>query len=108
VVICLDGSADVDIYSLSAKAGERFTIRVSLLNEGNAPIQVKEMIVASTLNGRRQSGAVPPLVKEVAPQQKAMLREVSDLWKEDTTSWRMEVTVRTARGETYKNDVTWK
>jgi len=37
-----------------------------------------------------------------------MLREVSDLWKEDTTSWRMEVTVRTVRGESYKNDVTWK
>jgi hypothetical protein len=60
------------------------------------------------VNGRAFTGPVPPLVKDVAPQQKAMLREVSDLWKEDTTSWRMEVTVRTVRGESYKNDVTWK
>jgi len=31
-----------------------------------------------------------------------------DIWREDTTSWSMEVTVSTARGESYRNQVTWK
>jgi serine/threonine-protein kinase len=104
----LPGKINFEVDPASVKPGDRFTIRVSLLNEGNAPIQVKEMIVASTLNGRRQSGAVPPLVKEVAPQQKATLREFPDVWKEETTSWTMEVVVKTVRGETYKNQVTWR
>jgi tetratricopeptide (TPR) repeat protein len=104
----LPGKINFEVDPASVKPGDRFTIRVSLLNEGNAPIQVKEMIVASTLNGRRQSGAVPPLVKEVAPQQKATLREFPDVWKEETTTWTMEVIVRTVRGETYKNQVTWR
>jgi hypothetical protein len=44
----------------------------------------------------------------VAPRQKALLLATPDFWKEDTTAWVMEVVVRTARGETYKNQYSWK
>ena len=104
----LPGKINFEVEPPSLKPGDRYTIRVSLLNEGNASIQVKEMIVSTTVNGRKSSGPVPPLVKEVAPQQKAMLRELPDVWKEETTTWTMEVVVRTVRGETYKNQVTWR
>jgi hypothetical protein len=80
-----------------------------MLNEGSAPIQIKDMVVTTTVNGRKTSGPVPPQVKDVAPQQKAMLLSLSgNVWKEDTSSWSMEVTVRTLRGESYKNQVTWR
>ncbi|MFI5184392.1 MAG: serine/threonine protein kinase [Vicinamibacteria bacterium] len=104
----LPGKINFEVEPASVKPGDHYTIRVSLLNEGNASIQVKEMIVSTTKNGRRSSGPVPPLVKEVAPQQKAMLREFPDSWQEETTSWTMEVVVKTVRGETYKNQVTWR
>ena len=32
----------------------------------------------------------------------------TEAWKEDTTAWAMEVTIHTARGERYTNQVTWK
>jgi tRNA A-37 threonylcarbamoyl transferase component Bud32/tetratricopeptide (TPR) repeat protein len=104
----LPGKIGFDIDPATVKPGDKYTVKVSLLNEGNAPIQVKEMIVATTANGRRASGPVTPLVKEVAPQQRATLREFPDVWKEETTTWTMEVTVKTIRGETYKNQVTWR
>jgi len=44
----------------------------------------------------------------VAPQQKALVMSTTEAWKEDTTSWSMEVTIHTARGERYTNQVTWK
>jgi hypothetical protein len=66
------------------------------------------MIVTTTINGRRSQGAVPPNAKEVAPGQKATLLSLPDVWKEDTTSWAMEVLVRTARGDSYRNKVEWK
>jgi hypothetical protein len=44
----------------------------------------------------------------VAPRDTAQLLLLPDFWKEDTTSWSMEVVVRTTRGETYKNEVSWK
>jgi hypothetical protein len=90
------------------RPGDRYTVKVYLVNEGGAPIQVKDLIVSTTINGKKSSGPVPPQARDVAPQQKAMLMSTTDLWKEDTSSWAMEVTVRTARGERYTNQLSWK
>ena len=38
-----------------------------------APIQIATMLVKTTINGRGVSAPVPPQVKDVAPQQKALL-----------------------------------
>ncbi len=97
-----------DVEPNSVKAGDRYKVRVSLLNEGTAPIQIRDMMIGTRINGRGVQGVVAPMVRSVAPQQKALLREFPDFWKDDTASWAMEVTVRTVRGETYKNEVTWK
>ncbi len=105
----LPGKISFEIEPAAVKAGDTYTVKVALQNEGAAPIQIKDMIVATTTNGRKVQGPVPPQVKDVAPGQKAQLISLAgNVWKEDTQSWVMEVTVRTGRGETYKNSVTWR
>jgi tetratricopeptide (TPR) repeat protein len=104
----LPGKIVFDVEPDSVRPGDRYKVRVSLSNEGQAPIQIRDMIVSTRINGRGVQGPVPPLVRSVAPREKALLRELPDLWKEDTSTWVMEVVVRTARGETYKNEVSWK
>jgi serine/threonine-protein kinase len=105
----LPGKISFDVDPDHVKAGENFTVKIYLQNEGSAPISIKDMLVTSVVNGRRQGGPLSPQVKDVAPQQKALLYSIGpDLWKEDTTSWVLEAMVRTARGETYKNSVSWK
>ncbi|HVR71106.1 MAG TPA: hypothetical protein VMT87_09715, partial [Vicinamibacteria bacterium] len=104
----LPGRILFDVSPETVKAGDRYTVKIYFLNEGQAPIQIREMIVGTRINNRGAQGPVPPLTKDVAPQQRALLRELPDLWKEDTSSWSMEVVVRTARGETYRNQVAWK
>jgi serine/threonine protein kinase len=104
----LPGKINFDFSPSVPKPGEKYTASISLVNEGLAPIQLRDMIVITTVNGRRSQGPVPPLTKDVAPKQKALLLSLPDLWKEDTTSWAMEIVVHTTRGETYKNQVTWK
>jgi len=37
-----------------------------------------------------------------------LLSQPDNIWREEFTSWSMEVTVHTARGETYRNQVTWR
>ncbi len=104
----LPGKINFDIEPESPKPGDRYTVRIYLVNEGSAPISVKDMIVTSTRNGRKVSAPVPPQTRDVAPQQKALLLNIPDTWKEDTASWSMEVTVGTVRGERYTNQLTWK
>jgi tetratricopeptide (TPR) repeat protein len=104
----LPGKILFDIDPEAVKAGDSYTVKVYLLNEGKAPIAVRDLVVNTRINGRAITGAVPAQTKDVAPGDKALLTSMRDLWKENTTSWAMEVTVHTVRGETYKNQVTWK
>jgi eukaryotic-like serine/threonine-protein kinase len=104
----LPGKLSFEIEPALAKAGERYTVKIYLLNEGTAPIQIQSMQITNTVNGRSSKAPVPPQAKEIAPAQRALLLSTSDVWKEDTTSWSMEVLVRTARSETYRNKVEWK
>jgi hypothetical protein len=104
----LPGKINFDIDPANPKAGERYTVKVFLVNEGNAPIQLRDMVVSTAINGKKISAPVPPQARDVAPQQKALVMSTTEAWKEDTTSWSMEVTIRTARGERYTNQVTWK
>jgi tetratricopeptide (TPR) repeat protein len=104
----LPGKINFDIDPDTPKPGERYTVKVFLVNEGNAPIQLKDMFVTTTINGKKVGAPVPPQTRDVAPQQRAVVMSTSEAWKEDTTSWQMEITIHTARGERYTNQVTWK
>jgi serine/threonine protein kinase len=104
----LPGKISFDIDPDVPKPGERYTVKVFMVNEGNAPIQLRDMVVVFTINGKKVSAPVPPQVRDVAPQQKALVMSSTEAWKEDTTGWAMEVTIHTARGETYRNQVNWK
>jgi hypothetical protein len=104
----LPGKIVFDIDPEAVKPNETYTVKVYLFNGGNAPIQVREMLVRPSINGKGVTAPVAAQTKDVAPQQQALLMSTRDIWREDTTAWSMEVTVRTVRGETYKNQVTWK
>jgi hypothetical protein len=104
----LPGKINFDIDPDAVKAGERYSVKVYLVNEGLAPIQIRDMIVTTKINGKGVSGPVPPQTRDVAPGQRALLMNTTELWKEETSSWSMEVAVRTVRGERYTNQVEWK
>ena len=104
----LPGSLAFEVRPESPKSGDRYTVSCIMVNQGQQPIAVKEMIVTSKINGRGGSAPIQALTASVAPGQRGKLLESSEIWKEDTTSWSFEVVVRTPRGETYKNSVVWK
>jgi tetratricopeptide (TPR) repeat protein len=94
----------------SPKAGERFKVSVFLSNEGSQAIQLATLTVATVLDGKRQKGDVPLSVATVAPGQRAPVYQTpaEQVWKEGTQSWTMEIVLRTAKGETYRNALSWK
>jgi tRNA A-37 threonylcarbamoyl transferase component Bud32 len=105
----LPGRVSFDIDPETVKPGDSYVVKISLQNEGVAPIPIAAMSLTTTINGRKITGPVQPQVREVAPQQKALVFTLAgNIWKEDTTSWTMEAVIRTTRGETYKNQVTWR
>jgi tetratricopeptide (TPR) repeat protein len=93
------------------KAGEAFKVAVYLSNEGSQPIPLRAMSLATTVDGGRQRGELPPITAVVAPGQKSLLWQTPPggmVWRNTTQSWTMEIVVTTQRGETYRNTLTWK
>ena len=106
----LPGKIVFEASPAAPKPGERFKVSVFLSNEGSQAIQLATMTVATMLDGKRQSGPVPLSVTTVAPGQRAPVFQTpgEQVWKEGTQSWTMEIVLRTAKGETYRNTLSWK
>jgi hypothetical protein len=104
----LPGVIAFEMRPEAPKPAERYTVSCYMVNQGQQPIAIKEMIVTPKINGRGSSAPVQPLVVSVAPGQRAKLLETSEIWKEDTASWSFEVLVRTPRQETYRNSLVWR
>jgi serine/threonine-protein kinase len=106
----LPGKIVFEANPAAPRPGERFKVSVFLSNEGSQAIQLATMTVTTTENGKRQSGPVSLSVTTVAPGQRAPVFQTpgDQVWKEGTQSWMMEIVLRTAKGETYRNTLSWK
>jgi hypothetical protein len=99
---------DFDVTPAQVKPGDRYTVTVFLINDGKKDIKLKDMFVATSINGRLVSGPGAPRIREVGPKKKGVIASFSDTWRDSTASWAMDVTVTSDRGDVYKNQLTWK
>jgi hypothetical protein len=91
------------------KPGDSYTVRVYLLNDGPKPLKLNGLTLSTTVNGRRASGgAAITDVKEVPSRQRTLLHELRDVWAGDVTAWLLEAQVSSNRGDSYRNQVSWK
>jgi serine/threonine protein kinase/tetratricopeptide (TPR) repeat protein len=105
----LPGKLLFDASPASPHAGDRYSVSAYLLNEGSQPIELASMLVTTTINGRKLQGPVSPLVSLVAPRQRARVyQSPSDVWKQETRSWSMEIEIHTSKDETYQSTLSWK
>ena len=91
----------------SVGPGGDYKLEVRFVNAGRAPIEIREMLVTTTVNGGRARGPVAPAVSTVAPGQGAPVLSLSDRLRPDLESWSIEIVLRTSRGETYRNRLDW-
>ncbi|MBN2371687.1 MAG: protein kinase [Vicinamibacteria bacterium] len=104
----LPGEVLFEVRPETVSPGQRYTVNVFLINQGGASIQLLDMRVSTRINGRKSDGDVPPQAKEVGPGQRALLLSQSGVWRTEYSSWSMEVTVRTIRGDVFRNEASWQ
>ena len=102
------GRVDFEVTPSQVRPGDRFTVNVYLINDGRKDIKLKDMFVATSVNGRLVSGPAAPRAREVGPKKKAVIGSFSDTWRDTIATWAMDVTVTSDRGDVYKNQVIWK
>jgi serine/threonine-protein kinase len=92
------------------KAGERYRIAVFLRNDGPQPIQLQQALVTTTVDGRRASGPVQLSASTVAPGDRALVFQTpgTEVWRDATSSWTMEIVLRTKTGDSYASTLAWR
>ena len=88
-------------------AGQEFSVRVHLVNEGKKTVRLKTVSLLTTVNGAKTPASLTPLVREVAPTQKAMVAELRGVWGRDVSSWTLEAVVTSDRDETGTSRLSW-
>jgi hypothetical protein len=91
----------------SVKPGDRYRLQIALVNEGKKPIKVSGMTFTITANGQKTGNPIAPKVKEIAPGQRVILEELPGVFPEANT-WAAEVLVTANKGDSLKNQLTWK
>jgi tetratricopeptide (TPR) repeat protein len=89
------------------RPGDSYTLKVVLVNNGDAPLKIK----SATANARANGGRATPLsgsiqAHQVAPHEKGVVLEVSGQWPEGVNTWRLDVTISSDRGDEYKSFLT--
>ncbi len=90
------------------EAGDAWTLRVYVVNEGKKPIRVQGVTVGTTVNGAGGGGPVAPRAREIAPQQRSLVAEATGSWRDGTTAWSTEATITAGKGDSLRNTLTWR
>jgi hypothetical protein len=92
--------------SSGLKAGDPWTLKLFVVNDGKKPIRITDLTATTVVNGERSGGAGAK-AREIAPQARVQVGEMAGAWKDGTQTWSAEVLV-TAKGDSLKNTLTWK
>jgi hypothetical protein len=90
------------------KAGDAYSLKFFLVNEGKKSIKVGSLTATTTVNGSGNGTSVPSKVKEVEPQQRVMVGELPGVWKDGTASWSAELLLTANKGDSLRNSLTWR
>jgi hypothetical protein len=90
------------------RPGDNYSLKFYLVNDGKKAIRVGAINVTTTVNGTGSGAPVASKVRDVEPQQRALLGEVSGSWLDGTTAWSTEVLVTANKGDSLKNQISWR
>jgi hypothetical protein len=102
------GRLDFEVAPAHVLAGDAYSIRVYLQNQGTKPIKVASLKVTTTTNAATAGGPLPVKSMEVAPKGRVLLHDAQGVWNDGVTSWVLDTQVVSARGDSYRSQVVWK
>jgi IPT/TIG domain-containing protein len=102
------GRIDFEVAPARVKPGDHYSVTAYLINDGGKPIRIKEMFVATNVNGVLSAGRIPPRLQEVAPKKREVIGVFSNIWRDNVATWAFDITLTSDREDVYKNQVIWK
>jgi hypothetical protein len=89
-------------------AGEPFVLKVFMVNDAAAPLELAGGVVTTVVDGRTAGGPVALAATSLRPRSRALVFSVTDRWRAELQSWSFSIALRTASGDAYSNSLSWK
>lgn len=102
------GRVEFEASPRSVKAGDTWTVRVFLVNDGKKEFRVQGVTATANVDGSKSPLPATIATREIATQKRALVAELSGAWREGTKSWSLEVAVTSAHGEVARNTLSWR
>jgi hypothetical protein len=90
------------------RPGDRYSIKIFLDNYGEQRISLKSMSVITVASGARSGGPASLLARSVGAGERALLHEVSGVWKSGESSWALRVEVTNEQNDVCRNSLMWE
>jgi len=94
--------------SSGLRPGDPYSLKFYLVNDGRKTIKIGGITATTIVNGTGSGAGVAPSVKAVDPKERALLGEISGVWKDGTTSWSAEVVVTANKADSLKSTLAWR
>ena len=90
------------------RPGDRYTVKIFLDNYGKDRVKLEALSVTTVASSGSSGGPTPPLVRSVDAGERALLHEVSGVWKSGEGSWSLRVEVTNDKNDICRNSLMWK
>ena len=104
----VNGRVVLEMDPPQVRPGVDYTVKVFLANDGDRDIAVQGVTLVTVENGKTTSRKPAPAARTVKPRQRALVHELTGVWREAAQSWAMEATVSSAAQDIYKNRLSWE
>jgi hypothetical protein len=90
------------------KAGDSYTIRVYLTNNGKKDYRLSGLEIVTKADGSTKSWPAAPPTAKVDAGQRVLVAELKGVWEDGVDKWSTNVTITTDHKDTFRSRVTWK
>jgi hypothetical protein len=102
------GRVEYAMTPTSVQPGDPWELKIYVVNEGKKAIKISALSVATVVNGSPTGSGGSPRNREVAPQQRVIVDQLSGTWPAGVTSWRADVKITAGKNETLQSQLTWR
>jgi hypothetical protein len=92
----------------SVQPGDPWQLKIYVVNEGKKAIKISALEVATSVNGSPSGTGGPAKNRDIAPQQRVIVDQLSGTWPAGVTSWRTEVKVNAGKNDSLQSQLTWR
>lgn len=102
------GRVEYAMTPASVQPGDPWELKIYVVNEGKKAIKIATLDVATVVNGAPSGTGGAPKNREIAPQQRVIVDQLSGTWPAGVTSWRTEVKVAAGKNDSLQSQLTWR